>query len=242
MSLTALPKDLVQLLALQLPPQDIARLGLTCKSLARALLSLEAEPLWQHVAERELGRTVERSLETWRATVADLCVTWDFESVRLPSPQRSFGAKLLSLLSRPRPLSHVAVIGARGSGKSSLIEKFSKGEVAPGTVFGPRHRALVSYKNVEFALLEGDAATQRARDWAGLAAVIIMADCAAEESLAAAAGLVRLVVKNCKAPLLVFGNKQDLPNAANMMHTSTQLNLHGLRHRRHIQSSCVLTG
>jgi hypothetical protein len=60
MSLASLPKDVVQLLAMQLSAADIA------KSLAHALFSVDAEPLWQRIAEREAGKGVEKRLATWR--------------------------------------------------------------------------------------------------------------------------------------------------------------------------------
>jgi ADP-ribosylation factor protein 1 len=45
------------------------------------------------------------------------------------------------------------------------------------------------------------------------------------------------------AALLVFANKQDLPNALGAADLSDQLGLHALRHRQwYIQSCCATTG
>ena len=45
------------------------------------------------------------------------------------------------------------------------------------------------------------------------------------------------------ALLLVFANKQDLPNAMNAAEITDKLGLHGLRQRKwYIQSTCATTG
>jgi hypothetical protein len=183
MSLTALPKDLLHLLALHLAAPDIARLGRTCKSFARAFLSVEAEPLWHRVAQGEVGKYVEKRHGSWRETVAGLYAFWSFGN--LPAhPLRdttSFGAKLKSLLTRARPLVRVAVIGMRKSGKSTLICR-----LVPAEQPSIRCRALVSFKKVDFGLVEGDAATLRQREWDSLAAVILVVDCNDHASFPAA--------------------------------------------------------
>jgi hypothetical protein len=245
MSLSSLPKDVLQLLAMQLSAADIARLGLTCKSLSQKLLSLDAEPLWQRVAEREAGKGIEKRLATWRETVADLCTLWSFTglpSVPPPSGAARLGAKLKGLLSRPRPPWRVAVIGF---GKSAMIHKLLRGEaLLPGAQSSVRQRALITCRKGEFALVEGDAATLRDRDWAGLSGVILMVDCNARDAVAETASLVSLVVeKSDNAPLLVFCNKQDMPNALGVADTTDRLGLHNLRGRYwYIQSSAVFSG
>jgi ADP-ribosylation factor protein 1 len=245
MSLTALPKDLMQLLALQLPPQDIARLGLTCKSLARVLLSLEAEPLWQRVAERQAGGGAEKRLATWRETVAELCAMWSFDNLPTfaPRDKTSFGAKLKSLLTRPRPLLRVAVIGMPKSGKSSFIHKLVMGEFLPAEQLGVRRRGLVPFKKLDFGLVEGDAATLRQSQWNGLAAVILVVDCSDREAFPGAKSLASLVVERCQASLLVMANKQDLPNSATVAETATSMELHTMRNRKwFIQGACAKSG
>jgi len=46
-----------------------------------------------------------------------------------------------------------------------------------------------------------------------------------------------------KASLLIFANKQDLPNAQSVAEVANQLKLHSLRNRQwHIQACCATTG
>jgi len=50
-------------------------------------------------------------------------------------------------------------------------------------------------------------------------------------------------VEMCDAVLLVFANKQDLPNAMAAAEVAEKLGLHGLRNRQwYIQSACATTG
>ncbi|XP_054246222.1 ADP-ribosylation factor 1-like isoform X1 [Indicator indicator] len=50
-------------------------------------------------------------------------------------------------------------------------------------------------------------------------------------------------VEFCDALLLVFANKQDLPNAMNAAEITDKLGLHSLRHRNwYIQATCATSG
>ena len=58
-------------------------------------------------------------------------------------------------------------------------------------------------------------------------------------------GLTTLATAPCplQAILLVYANKQDLPNAMSAAEMTDKLGLHGLRHRQwYIQACCATTG
>jgi ADP-ribosylation factor protein 1 len=242
MSLATLPKDVVQLVALQLPVVDVVQLGLACRKLQHALLSAEAEQMWQRVAEREGGKGAEKRLATWRETVAAMCAMWSWRDLERPA-KAGLGAKLLSLLSRAPPVVRVAVVGLPKTGKSTVVGRFRAGEAPPPEQLAVAQRARTPYRKSVYGLVEGEASTLRPRDWAALEAVVLVVDCNCREDLPAVASLVTVVAEKCKAPLLVLCNKQDLPTACSVAEMTEKLGLHALRsHSWYIQGACALSG
>uniref|UniRef100_A0A667H2Y2 ARF GTPase 3 n=1 Tax=Lynx canadensis TaxID=61383 RepID=A0A667H2Y2_LYNCA len=75
--------------------------------------------------------------------------------------------------------------------------------------------------------------------------LIFVVDSNDRERVNEAGGLMRMLAEDelRDAVLLVFANKQDLPNAMNAAEITDKLGLHSLRHRNwYIQATCATSG
>ncbi|TRY90790.1 hypothetical protein DNTS_028703 [Danionella cerebrum] len=156
------------------------------------------------------------------------------------SDQGLFGKKEMRIL----------MVGLDAAGKTTILYKLKLGEIVTTIPTIGFNVETVEYKNISFTVWDVGGQDKIRPLWRhyfqntqGLIFVVDSND--RERVNEAREELTRMLAEDelRDAVLLVFANKQDLPNAMNAAEITDKLGLHALRHRNwYIQATCATSG
>lgn len=242
-----LPRDIRLYFLRMLEPVELARLS--CTSSAFRVLC-DDEALWQRICEsRHLGRTST----TWKQTYA---TRMGFTYRPSAAPGRGiFGLRTLFLAFKALKLGssqeqRLLMVGLDAAGKTSILYKLKLGEVVTTIPTIGFNVETVQYKNIHFTTWDVGGPDKIRPLWRhyyqNTTGVIFVVDSNDRERLNEAAEELNKMLNEDElrdAVLLVFANKQDLPNAMSVAEVTDRLGLNNLRNRRwYIQACCAPSG
>jgi len=144
----------------------------------------------------------------------------------------------------------ILMVGLDAAGKTTILYKLKLGEVVTTIPTIGFNVETVEYKNLSFTVWDVGGQDKIRPLWRhyyqgtnGLIYVVDSND--RDRSEDAREELTKMLNEDemRDAVLLVFANKQDLPNAMTAAEVTEKLGLHNLRHRQwYIQSACATTG
>uniref|UniRef100_A0AAY5KP21 ADP-ribosylation factor 1 n=13 Tax=Clupeocephala TaxID=186625 RepID=A0AAY5KP21_ESOLU len=153
---------------------------------------------------------------------------------------KAFGKKEMRIL----------MVGLDAAGKTTILYKLKLGEIVTTIPTIGFNVETVEYKNISFTVWDVGGQDKIRPLWRhyfqntqGLIFVVDSND--RERVNEAREELMRMLAEDelREAVLLVFANKQDLPNAMNAAEITDKLGLHSLRHRNwYIQATCATSG
>ncbi|GJN22610.1 hypothetical protein PR202_gb10193 [Eleusine coracana subsp. coracana] len=161
--------------------------------------------------------------------------------------------RLLSLSHRlfmSMPEARIMMLGLDAAGKTTILYKLKIGEVVftiPTVGFNVE---TVEYGNISFTVWDVGGQGSLRRLWKhyfhGTQGLIFVVDNTDRERLPDARDELNMLLNEEElrdAALLVFANKQDLPNAMSAAEMAEELGLQSIRHRRwYIQSGSATSG
>lgn len=142
------------------------------------------------------------------------------------------------------------MVGLDAAGKTTILYKLKLGEVVTSVPTIGFNVETVDYKNVRFTVWDVGGQDKIRRLWRfyfqNTEGLIYVVDCNDRERIEEARQELHKMLGEDElrdAVLLVFANKQDLPNAMTAATLTDKLGLQSLRNRQwYIQSTCALTG
>jgi len=144
----------------------------------------------------------------------------------------------------------ILMVGLDAAGKTTILYKLKLGEVVTTVPTIGFNVETVEYKNISFNVWDVGGQDKIRKLWRhyyqntqGLIFVVDSNDRDRVED--AREELAKMLTEDemCDAVLLVFANKQDLPNSMSAAEVSEKLGLHSLKSREwFIQSACATTG
>ncbi|KAJ8258972.1 hypothetical protein COCON_G00179840 [Conger conger] len=144
----------------------------------------------------------------------------------------------------------ILMVGLDAAGKTTILYKLKLGEIVTTIPTIGFNVETVEYKNISFTVWDVGGQDKIRPLWRhyfqntqGLIFVVDSND--RERVNEAREELMRMLAEDelRDAVLLVFANKQDLPNAMNAAEITDKLGLHSLRHRNwYIQATCATSG
>ncbi|XP_058869298.1 ADP-ribosylation factor 3 isoform X1 [Acipenser ruthenus] len=159
-----------------------------------------------------------------------------------------FGNLLKSLIGKKEM--RILMVGLDAAGKTTILYKLKLGEIVTTIPTIGFNVETVEYKNISFTVWDVGGQDKIRPLWRhyfqntqGLIFVVDSND--RERVNEAREELMRMLAEDelRDAVLLIFANKQDLPNAMNAAEITDKLGLHSLRHRNwYIQATCATSG
>jgi len=144
----------------------------------------------------------------------------------------------------------ILMVGLDAAGKTTILYKLKLGEIVTTIPTIGFNVETVEYKNISFTVWDVGGQDKIRPLWRyyfqntqGLIFVVDSND--RERVNEAREELMRMLAEDelRDAVLLIFANKQDLPNAMNASEVTDKLGLHTLRNRNwYIQSTCATSG
>jgi len=144
----------------------------------------------------------------------------------------------------------ILMVGLDAAGKTTILYKLKLGEIVTTIPTIGFNVETVEYKNINFTVWDVGGQDKIRPLWRhyfqntqGLIFVVDSND--RERANEAAEELSKMLSEDelRDAALLVFANKQDLPNAMSVAEITDKLGLHSLRQRKwYIQSTCATSG
>ena len=165
-------------------------------------------------------------------------------------------SKLFSCLTEPfarlwprRPM-RIIIVGLDAAGKTTILYKLKLGEIVTTIPTIGFNVETVEYKNISFTVWDVGGQDKIRPLWRhyyqNTQGVIFVVDSNDRDRVGEARDELHRMLNEDElreAILLVFANKQDLPNAMNAAEITDKLGLHSLRQRNwYIQSTCATTG
>jgi len=144
----------------------------------------------------------------------------------------------------------ILMVGLDAAGKTTILYKLKLGEIVTTIPTIGFNVETVEFKNISFTVWDVGGQDKIRPLWRhyfqNTQGLIFVVDSNDRERLAEAREeLNRMLLEDelRDAILLVFANKQDLPNAMNAAEITEKLNLHALRNRTwYIQAACATSG
>eukprot|EP00746_Dinoflagellata_sp_MGD_P140516 gnl/MRDRNA2_/MRDRNA2_73747_c0_seq2.p1 gnl/MRDRNA2_/MRDRNA2_73747_c0~~gnl/MRDRNA2_/MRDRNA2_73747_c0_seq2.p1 ORF type:complete len:208 (+),score=39.21 gnl/MRDRNA2_/MRDRNA2_73747_c0_seq2:64-687(+) len=144
----------------------------------------------------------------------------------------------------------ILIVGLDAAGKTTTLYKLKLGEVVTTIPTIGFNVETVTYKNIEFMSWDIGGRDKIRPLWRhyyqNMQAVVMVVDSNDRDRIEDAREELHKMLNENElkdATLLVFANKQDLPNAMPAAELTDKLGLHSLRHTRwYVQSSCATTG
>ncbi|KAI4822165.1 hypothetical protein KUCAC02_007724 [Chaenocephalus aceratus] len=144
----------------------------------------------------------------------------------------------------------ILMVGLDAAGKTTVLYKLKLGEVVTTIPTIGFNVETVEYKNINFTVWDVGGQDKIRPLWRhyfqNTQAVVFVVDSNDRERIGEAKEeLMRMLAEDelADAKLLVFANKQDLPNAMNAAEITDKLALHTLCNRNwYIQATCATTG
>merc|ERR1712180_228720 len=153
---------------------------------------------------------------------------------------RLFGKKQMRIL----------MVGLDAAGKTTILYKLKLGEIVTTIPTIGFNVETVEYKNISFTVWDVGGQDKIRPLWRhyfqNTQGLIFVVDSNDRERISEARDeLMRMLAEDelREAVLLIFANKQDLPNAMNAAEITDKLGLHSLRNRNwYIQATCATSG
>jgi small GTP-binding protein len=144
----------------------------------------------------------------------------------------------------------ILMVGLDAAGKTTILYKLKLGEVVATMPTIGFNVETVEYKNISFTVWDVGGQDKIRRLWrhyyTGTMGVIFVIDSNDRDRIEDAREELDKMLSEDEmrdAVLLVFANKQDLPNAMPAAEVTEKLGLHTMRNRQwFIQSACATTG
>eukprot|EP01064_Diplonema_japonicum_P003447 TRINITY_DN1221_c1_g1_i5.p1 TRINITY_DN1221_c1_g1~~TRINITY_DN1221_c1_g1_i5.p1 ORF type:complete len:184 (+),score=64.26 TRINITY_DN1221_c1_g1_i5:1070-1621(+) len=142
------------------------------------------------------------------------------------------------------------MVGLDASGKTTILYKLKLGDLVTSIPTIGFNVETVEYKNLKFTMWDIGGQDKLRPLWrhyfSGSDGIIFVIDSNDKDRIKIAADELRKLTSDedlNDAHLLVFANKQDLPNAMTTAEITDKLGLHSLRGREwYIQGACAATG
>ncbi|XP_020241167.1 ADP-ribosylation factor 2-like [Asparagus officinalis] len=158
-------------------------------------------------------------------------------------------SKMVRMLFAKREM-RILMVGLDAAGKTTILYKLKLGEVITTIPTIGFNVETVDYKNVSFTVWDVGGQDKIRPLWRhyfqNTQGLIFVVDSNDRERISEARDELHRMLSEAElqgATLLVFANKQDLPNAMNISEVTDKLGLHALRQRRwYIQSTCATSG
>eukprot|EP01114_Cavostelium_apophysatum_P001176 TRINITY_DN10_c0_g1_i1.p1 TRINITY_DN10_c0_g1~~TRINITY_DN10_c0_g1_i1.p1 ORF type:complete len:181 (-),score=63.13 TRINITY_DN10_c0_g1_i1:71-613(-) len=160
----------------------------------------------------------------------------------------SFG-KLFKRLFSKKDM-RILMVGLDAAGKTTILYKLKLGEIVTTIPTIGFNVETVEYKNINFTVWDVGGQDKIRPLWRhyfqNTQGLIFVVDSNDRERIAEAAEELNKMLNEDElrdAAVLVFANKQDLPNAMSVAEVTDKLGLHQLRSRKwYIQSTCATSG
>ncbi|XP_075894593.1 ARF GTPase 2a [Nelusetta ayraudi] len=144
----------------------------------------------------------------------------------------------------------ILMVGLDAAGKTTILYKLKLGEIVTTIPTIGFNVETVEYKNISFTVWDVGGQDKIRPLWRhyfqNTQGLIFVVDSNDRERIAEAREeLMRMLAEDelKEAVLLVFANKQDLPNAMNAADITEKLGLHSMRNREwYIQATCATDG
>ncbi|XP_052195117.1 ADP-ribosylation factor 1-like [Diospyros lotus] len=144
----------------------------------------------------------------------------------------------------------ILMVGLDAAGKTTILYKLKLGEIITTIPTIGFNVETVEYKNVSFTVWDVGGQDKIRPLWRhyfqNTQGLIFVVDSNDKERILEARDELHRMLNEAElrdATLLVFANKQDLPNAMSVSEITDKLGLHSLRQRRwYIQSTCATSG
>ncbi|ESR59768.1 hypothetical protein CICLE_v10017502mg [Citrus x clementina] len=151
--------------------------------------------------------------------------------------------KLFSRLFAKKEM-RILMVGLDAAGKTTILYKLKLGEIVTTIPTIGFNVETVEYKNISFTVW--DVGGQDKALFSEHSGLIFVVDSNDRDRVVRARDELHRMLNEDElrdAVLLVFANKQDLPNAMNAAEITDKLGLHSLRQRHwYIQSTCATSG
>ncbi|XP_064639751.1 uncharacterized protein LOC135495194 [Lineus longissimus] len=162
----------------------------------------------------------------------------------------SFGSKILKRLGGAKKEMRTLMVGLDAAGKTTILYKLKLGEIVTTIPTIGFNVETVKYKNLSFTVWDVGGQDKIRPLWRhyypGTLALIFVVDTSDHERIEESRQELHNILQEDDlrdAVVLVFANKQDLPNAMNTAEVTDKLNLHSIsKHVWYIQGSCATTG
>ncbi|KAJ6775597.1 ADP RIBOSYLATION FACTOR-RELATED [Salix purpurea] len=157
--------------------------------------------------------------------------------------------KLFSRLFAKKEM-RILMVGLDAAGKTTILYKLKLGEIVTTIPTIGFNVETVEYKNISFTVWDVGGQDKIRPLWRfyfqNTQGLIFVVDSNDRDRVVEARDELHRMLNEDElrdAVLLVFANKQDLPNAMNAAETTDKLGLHSLRQRHwYIQSTCATSG
>ncbi|KAG6595012.1 ADP-ribosylation factor 1-like [Cucurbita pepo subsp. pepo] len=144
----------------------------------------------------------------------------------------------------------ILMVGLDASGKTTILYKLKLGEIVTTIPTIGFNVETVEYKNVSFTVWDVGGQDKIRPLWRhyfqNTHGLIFVVDSNDKDRISEARDELHRMLSEHElvdATVLVFANKQDLPNAMTVAEITDKLGLHSLRHRRwYIQATCATSG
>jgi len=144
----------------------------------------------------------------------------------------------------------ILMVGLDAAGKTTILYKLKLGEIVTTIPTIGFNVETVEYKNISFTVWDVGGQDKIRPLWKhyfqNTQGIIFVVDSNDRERVSEAREELQRMLNEDElqnALLLVFANKQDLPNAMNAAELTDKLGLHGLRQRTwYIQAACATSG
>ncbi|GAW22867.1 ADP-ribosylation factor family-domain-containing protein [Xylaria bambusicola] len=144
----------------------------------------------------------------------------------------------------------ILMVGLDAAGKTTILYKLKLGEIVTTIPTIGFNVETVEYKNIQFTVWDVGGQDKIRPLWRhyfqNTQGIIFVVDSNDRDRIVEAREELQRMLNEDElrdAILLVFANKQDLPNAMNAAEITDKLGLHGLRQRAwYIQSTCATSG
>ena len=158
-------------------------------------------------------------------------------------------SKLLSGLFGHKEM-RILMVGLDAAGKTTILYKLKLGEIVTTIPTIGFNVETVEYKNISFTVWDVGGQDKIRPLWRhyfqNTQGVIFVVDSNDRDRIGEAAEELQRIVNEDElndALILVFANKQDLPNSMNAAEITEKLGLHSLRQRSwYIQATCATSG
>jgi len=159
-------------------------------------------------------------------------------------------SKALDTLNWGQKERKVLMVGLDAAGKTTVLYKFKCGEVVNTIPTIGFNVETVEYKNISFTMWDVGGQDKIRRLWRhyyiGTDAVIFVVDSNDRQRVETAREELHQLMEQTEmegAHVLVFANKQDLPNAMSAAELTEKLQLSSFKRRQwYIQGACATTG